>query len=218
MKQALIFANGEPNDGPMVRRSLAVAKAAHVIAADGGARVARYFNRKVHTLIGDMDSLAPEDLSAIEAEGAELFRYPAEKNETDLELCLQWAASMDYEWIRIIGGLGGRFDQALANVYLLALPQLERRDVRLVAGKQAIRLLRPNQECHIQGAAGDTISLLPVGGSVEGVRTENLQYPLRDEVLLFGPARGVSNVMLADEATVRARAGLLLVVHTIGKA
>lgn len=217
MKQALIFANGEPNDGPMVRRSLAVAVSAHVIAADGGARVARYFNRKVHTIIGDMDSLAEDELSALAAEGAEVFRYPTEKNETDLELCLQWAATMGFDWIRIIGGLGGRFDQVLANVYLLALPQLARLDVRLVAGKQAIRLLRPG-ECTIQGAVGDTISLLPIGGSVEGIRTDNLQYPLRDEVLLFGPARGVSNVMMGDSATIRLQNGLLLLVHTIGRA
>ena len=41
---ALIFANGEFNDGPMVRRALASATPdAMVIAADGGARLAGYF-------------------------------------------------------------------------------------------------------------------------------------------------------------------------------
>ncbi len=39
MKHALIFANGDVNDGPMVRRALAAASEPLVLAADGGARV-----------------------------------------------------------------------------------------------------------------------------------------------------------------------------------
>ena len=41
MKRCLIFANGAPNDGPMVRDVLTSAPDALTIAADGGARVAR---------------------------------------------------------------------------------------------------------------------------------------------------------------------------------
>jgi thiamine pyrophosphokinase len=45
-----------------------------------------------------------------------------------------------------------------------------------------------------------------------------LRYPLRDESLLFGPARGVSNVMDGERAIVRVRDGALIVVHTVGRA
>lgn len=217
MTQFLIFANGEPNDGPMVQRALAAGKAAHVIAADGGARVAAYFGRRPDTLIGDMDSLPSADVERFEREGVHVLRYPAEKNETDLELCLLFAAQQGARWVRIIGGIGGRFDQVLANVLLMALPVLGACDVEVVAGKQAIRLL-PAGAHTLTGDVGDTVSLIPITGDVHGIRTEGLRYPLRDETLRFGLARGVSNELNAPHATISVREGLLLLVHTVGKA
>ena len=133
------------------------------------------------------------------------MRHPAEKDETDLELALLWAVEQGANWLRMIGATGGRIDQTMSNIYLLALPILDGCDVKLVAGKQALWLARPG-ETRIGGAVGDTISLIPLNGTVRGVRTENLYYPLKDEDLYFGPARGVSNVMTAEEAAgLRAR-------------
>lgn len=213
----LILANGDVNDGPLVRRALAAAPDAWVIAADGGARMARFFGLPVHTLIGDLDSLSAAEVAALAENGVDIHRYPEEKNETDLELALDWAANQGAAWIRILGAVGDRLDQTLSNVYLLALPALIGRDVRLLAGRQEIWLLHPGESL-IQGAAGDTISLIPLNGDVRGVRTENLYYALRDETLVFGPARGISNVMQAAEARVWIREGVLLAVHTLGRA
>lgn len=215
--KALIFVNGDANDGPMVRRVLAEAAGSWVLAADGGARQAAHFGLKVQTVIGDMDSLSPAELEALSADGAVIHRYPEEKDETDLELTLLHAAGADAVWIRIIAAIGDRLDQTLSNVYLLALPALAGRDVRIVAGKQEAWLLHPG-ETVIQGAAGDTLSLLPLSGTARGVRTENLYYPLRDETLVFGPARGISNVMQLDTARVWFSEGVLLAVRTIGRA
>jgi thiamine pyrophosphokinase len=217
MTQFLIFANGEPNDGPMVQRALREGEQAHVIAADGGARVARFFGRWPNTLIGDMDSLPAADLAHFEREGVRVLRYPAEKNETDLELCLLFAAQAGARWVRIVGGIGGRFDQMLANVLLMTLPVLKACDVELVAGKQAIKLLLPGEH-QLTGSAGDTVSLIPLAGDVQGIVTEGLRYPLRGEALYFGPARGVSNELIDSVARVQVGAGMLLLVHTLGKA
>jgi thiamine pyrophosphokinase len=216
-RQALIFANGDINDGPFLRRALTAASGALVVAADGGARLAQYFGLPVHTVIGDMDSLSAMELADIERQGAAIHRYPEEKAETDLELALKWVVEQGVTWIRIVGSVGDRLDQTISNVYLLALPVLRGCDVRLVAGRQETWLVYPG-DAVIEGAAGDTVSLIPVGGSVQGIRTENLYYPLCDEPLLFGPARGISNVMGADTAQVWLREGLLLVVHTQGRA
>ncbi len=214
---ALIFANGDPNDGPMVRRALAAAPDAWVIAADGGARVAEYFGCGVQTLIGDMDSLSADEVDRLARGGAEILRYPAEKNETDLELALKLAAERGARWLRIIGGVGDRLDQTLSNVYLLALPELNGRDVRLMARAQEAWLAYPGATV-IDGAPGDTVSLLPLTGVVSGIRTENLYYPLRNEQLVFGPARGISNVLEAERARVWLQEGILLIVHTLGRA
>ena len=120
-------------------------------------------------------------------------------------------------WIRIIGGTGDRMDQTLANIYLLTQPALANRDVRLVAGNQTLWLVGPGDH-NLDGSPGDTISLLPLAGDAQNVRTTNLAYPLRGETLRFGPARGVSNVIAATGARVHLDAGVLIVVHTPGRA
>ncbi len=213
----LIFANGDIDDGVMVRRALAHAPDALIVAADGGARVATHYGLHIDTVIGDTDSLPVDELAALEAQGTQIVRHPVEKDETDLELALIWAVERGATWLRVIGATGGRLDQILSNIYLLALPNLDSCNVQLVAGKQAAWLARPG-ETVIQGAPGDTVSLIPLNGVVNGVVTTNLYYPLNDEDLFFGPARGVSNVMTTNEAIVSVRAGVLLVVQTIGRA
>lgn len=214
--RALIFANGDINDGQMVQRAISFAPDSLIIAADGGARVAAHFGLSIDAVIGDMDSLSEAEIATLAAE-AEILRYPEAKNETDLELALTYAVERGARWIRILGGVGDRLDQTLSNVYLMALPILQGCDVRMVAGKQETWLIGAGTH-EIEGTAGDTVSLIPLTGTVRGVQTDGLHYPLRDEDLLFGPARGVSNVMNGEHASVTVRDGVLLVVHTLGRA
>ena len=214
---AFIFANGSTDDGPFVQRELATAPDAWVIAADGGARQAQYYGRHITTVIGDLDSLDDTEIAHLKQQGADIHRFPPEKNETDLELALLFAAQNNVQRIRVFSALGGRLDQTLSNIYLLALPPLRNLDVRLLAGKQQAWLIYPGMTT-LHGAQGDTISLIPIAGEAHGIRTHNLYYPLRDETLRFGPARGVSNVMQTETATVSFTGGVLLVVHTLGRA
>lgn len=215
--RALIFANGDPNDGPAVQVALRHAPDALLIAADGGARLARVFGLTPRIIVGDMDSLTPQELEDFQAHGTTLERHPAGKDETDLELALMAAVRQGAVWIRLIGAVGDRLDQTLANVDLLALPALEGKDVRLVAGRQTLWLIRPGSQA-LDGAPGDTISLIPLTGDALDVRTEGLLYPLRGETLRLGLARGISNVIQSETPRVSFAAGLLLVVHTPGRA
>lgn len=214
---ALIFANGDAADGPMVRKWLTRADSPYLLAADGGAHIAAHYGLRPDHIVGDMDSIAPALLAELEAHGAEVTRYPPAKDETDLELALIDAAARNHDPIVVIGAVGDRLDHTLANVYLLALPQLAGRTVKLVGGREEVTLLSPGTH-RIDGAPGDTISLLPVGGPAGGVRTEGLTYPLHGETLHFGPARGVSNVMAGETAHVTLDSGWLLLIHTEGKA
>jgi len=214
---ALIFANGNLNDGPAVRAVLERWPDAYVIAADGGARNALACNLIPHLIIGDFDSLMPAELRMFEAQGAEIRRHSPHKNETDLELALLMAAEQGRNPIRVLGGVGDRLDQTFANVYLLALPALRESDVRLVAGRQTTWLAYPGATL-ITGQPGDTLSLVPLSGAAEGIRTDGLEYALHGEALHFGPARGISNVLTHEAAEVRFETGLLLLIHTIGRA
>ena len=215
--QALLFANGELNSGAMLDRALNSLESPRVICADGGALHARALGFTPHTIIGDMDSLTAAELAQFKAAGAEIIQQRQEKDETDLELALRHCRRIGASSITILGALGGRIDQALANILLLTLPELSGMRIEIVAGDQSTRLLRPGAH-QLVGARGDTVSLIPLGAAAEGITTGALQYPLVDESLRLGPARGISNVMLNDTARVDFRAGLLLLVHTCGRA
>ncbi len=213
----LLFANGAFNHGTMVQRCLDQAAAARVICADGGALHARSLGLRPRAIIGDMDSLTPQQVADFAADGVNIIRHPPDKDETDLELALLHCAALGAESVAILGGLGGRFDQTLANILLLTHPTFSELDITLADGEQVIRLLRPGAH-KIQGDVGDTISLIPLSASAEGISSANLKYALDDDSLQLGPARGISNVMLAQEAQINFRRGLLLLVHTAGRA
>ena len=104
----------------------------------------------------------------------------------------------------------------MANALLLARRSLAEIAVRLVDGVESVLLLRASgavARLTIDGAPGDIVSLLPFGADAEGVRTEGLEYPLHDETLFLGEARGVSNVMSGVRASVSLAAGRLLVIQ-----
>jgi len=183
-----------------------------VIAADGGANALAAHGRTPHVLVGDMDSVAPETLVHLQRQGCRVLSYRPEKDETDTELALLEAVSLGARRITLLGALGGRIDHELANILLLAMPQLAGIETRIYDGRSYLSIVR--DEATVHGQAGDLLSLIPLAGDAVGVVTEGLQYPLRGEVLHFGPARGVSNVFLGDLARLTLQSGQLLLVHT----
>jgi len=206
--RAIIFANGELGDGHNARDLLRPDDL--IIAADGGTRQALAVGVIPRIIVGDLDSLSPGDLAQVKAAGARIVRFSPRKDETDLELALLHAAREGAAEILILAALGGRLDQTIANVLLLSLPELRELDVRIVEGEQEAFLIR--NEARIEGRPGDTVSLIPLGGDVVGVTADGLEWPLSDDTLHFGPARGVSNTLVAEQAHVRVRRGMLLCV------
>ncbi|MEO7913148.1 MAG: thiamine diphosphokinase [Roseiflexaceae bacterium] len=185
-----------------------------LIAADGGALPLLRAGSVPHVAIGDMDSIDAAGLAELEAQGVVIQRFPREKDETDLELALLYAAAAGATAVDILGALGGRWDHTLANVALLALPELRMRRARLLADGQTLFLVR--DAATLEGQAGDTVSLLPLAGNAHGVTTSGLRYPLDDATLGYERARGVSNVLLDPPGHVSLREGLLLVVQHTG--
>lgn len=189
--------------------------ATFVVAADGGARLAASLGLAIDRWVGDGDSLGEGGVAALRAEGVPIALARPDKDESDTELAVLAAVEGGAEEIVVVGGLGGvRVDHALANVALLAHPALADRRAWLVAPEARITLLAGPVTIALGGRAGDLVSLIPFGGTASGIETAGLRYPLRDESLVPGPARGLSNVRLGEVATVSLRAGRLLVVET----
>lgn len=208
-KRAIVVADA-PNTDLAPFQSM-IAAADIVISADGGARHLLAQHILPHIAVGDFDSLEAQALERLGQAGVEIVRHPTHKNETDLELALLVALERGATDIAVLAALGGRPDQHLANLQLLTHPALAQACVRLLHRRWQVFAIR--DRARIFGTPGDTVSLLPMTEAVSGIVTEGLYYPLRDEMLRLGPARGVSNVLVGTDADVRIASGILLCMH-----
>lgn len=215
-KKAIVVANGTPQMSWAVQAVVENSTDALVICADGGADVALKLGLHPHIIIGDMDSINPDTLQTLERAGTEILRFSPHKDETDLELALLEAAVREVTEIFILAAMGARIDHALSNLYLLTLPALQNRKVYLIDDNQSVWVAKPGIH-PLKGAIGDTLSLIPLQGDVQGITTHGLEYPLSNETLYVGPARGVSNLIISPDANVTFTSGTLLVIHTIGQ-
>jgi thiamine pyrophosphokinase len=223
MPSAIILAFiNHPDNSPRLKKYTtdAVKNGAILFCADSAGEAALVWGLIPDFLVGDMDSISPAALKTLsEMSGVQVKAFKPEKDETDLELAIYFALEAGATEITICGGIGGRLDHTLANLYLLAMPRLLMSEVhiRILSEQEEIILLRPEQSpLVLKGADGQLVSLFPFNGDTHGIYTENLYYPLHNETLYFGPSRGISNVMLDSEAKIGLTSGLLLVIHYFG--
>ncbi len=186
-----------------------------LIAADGGARHA--FQRGQgwipHIIIGDMDSLSPSELAGYDRAGASIYQHPADKNETDLELALDFAIRERATEITLYGLFGGRWDMTFANLLLLASPKYAGVRLRIIEGDSDLYILRGGETLTLQGQPGDIISVIALAGDASGVTYRGLTWPLENATLPFGTPHGVSNSLAKPEVTITFETGTLLITH-----
>jgi thiamine pyrophosphokinase len=221
--RALIVADGEPVDAAGLHAAWPgwADRIGLVVAADGGARLAERLvrsigdgRRAIDLIVGDGDSLGEDQLARFEAAGIAVERSPVAKDESDTELAVLAALARGATEVVIVGAIGGRLDHTIANLSLLAAPALAGRSCVILDERTRVTLLSGPAEQDFAGRPADIVSLLPLGDGVTGVTTTGLAYPLRDEPLPFGPARGLSNVRTAEVARVTVGTGRLLVAET----
>ena len=145
-----------------------------------------------------------------------------DKDESDTELALLEAVRRGAARVTILGAFGRAAARPRAGQPVAPRPPRARAVSRWSLLDAAARGSRSSSAPAagggpvtraLPGPVGATVSLLPVGGDATGVTTHGLRYPLRDEPLLVGPARGLSNVRTAADAAVTLRTGRLLVVE-----
>jgi thiamine pyrophosphokinase len=219
MNTAVVFANGRSS----VSASDLPEHYDLLVAADGGVLQCLRLGLKVDVLIGDLDSTPNELVQLVERSGAEIIRYPVDKDKTDLELALDLVGDRGVREVIILGALGGRLDHAVANLSLPANAsyadmRIEERGTSFQAELDATegisyKALTVRDHVNIQGKPGDIVTLVPVGFAATGISTDGLEFPLTDETLELGTTRGVSNVLSGQTASVSVGSGTLLVIH-----
>ncbi|MFC1920847.1 thiamine diphosphokinase [Chloroflexota bacterium] len=211
--KVLILVNGELYKPDVLKNRLQGENFNLIIGVDGGTRHANILNIKVDTIIGDLDSLSESELQHFS--NAELISYPPEKNETDLELALYYAIKTGATHIILVGAIGGRMDMTFSNLLLLAVNSLNSCQIDVWHGEQTGWIIRP-PGASVTGQSGDMISLIPLDDDVSGITTTGLKYPLKNERLPFGLARGISNLIEKPPASIKLSEGILFITHTPG--
>ncbi len=206
----MIIANGDLEYSKDTIRIIRQAQL--IICADGGARHLKTLKILPHVIIGDFDSMTPEDRLFFEEKKIQTISYPARKDETDSDLCISWALKNNATDISFLGATGTRLDHTFANIYLLK---------RLAELHIPARIINKNNTIHIvidhielKGRPGDFLSILPISEKAAGVTLKGLEYPLSDGVLEMGSSLGISNMFKKEIATVSVREGALMVIQS----
>uniref|UniRef100_A0A7C1JNU3 Thiamine diphosphokinase n=1 Tax=Caldilinea aerophila TaxID=133453 RepID=A0A7C1JNU3_9CHLR len=210
--RAIVAVNGLIQDYALLQPLLH--SDAYRVAADGGAMHWLALGHAPHVVVGDLDSLPAELVERLAAQGVRIERHPREKDQTDIELAIERAIEDGADEVLLIGALGGRLDQTLANVLLLAQRSWPV-PIRLIEGGQIAEVLRGPGTIEFTGTPGDVVSLLPLSPTVQGVTYRGLRYPLENAELFFGTTRAISNEMLEPNASIFIQQGIALVVHTL---
>ncbi|SEM34707.1 thiamine diphosphokinase [Syntrophus gentianae] len=210
-KKAAVICGGEIRDYSWLRARISAMDPCRIICADVGARHCMRIDIDPEVVIGDMDSLDQEMAEILVRRGTRISGYPSQKDETDTQLALQYALSLEPEEIRIFGALGGRIDHTLANMSILKIALDQGVPTRLVDEWCEIVMIR--DRCVLEGEEGQTVSLFPFSSSVTGITLRGFAYPLENNIMEIGLPYGISNVLTGNRGVISLSDGILLVIH-----
>ena len=170
------------------------------VAADGGASLALAAGVPLAALIGDLDSIPPEELARIPPERR--HEIP-EQESTDFDKAL---TRIDAPLVLGVGFTGARIDHQLAAFNSLA--RFADRSCILLGSREIVLLAPPR--ISLPTEAGDVVSLMPLM-PVEG-RSEGLEWPIAGLHFAPGGQIGTSNRATGPVVLEMSSPGMLLIL------
>ena len=180
----------------------------YIIAVDRGYESALKMGIIPDLILGDMDSVSPEKLHSARDQGIQIREFPAEKDESDLELAIDESIRMNPDRIVILGATGGRMDHTLFNILLL----LKYDNINITIKSIREEIFLADKKTEINAPIGTTVSLVPLTTEIKGIVAEGFKYPLKGESLYMASSRGLSNILTGGRGTVSFEEGKLLVI------
>lgn len=163
---------------------------------------------------GDFDSITAEERIWIESRFQGLEIFPAEKDETDMDIALNWVSLQKGTRVRIFGGTGGRLDHFFGNVQLLLRGLEMNIKAELIDRQNIVRALRPGTYDIKLLKEYPYISFLPVSEEVEGITLTGFKYPLNNCHIRWGSTLCISNELINQSGTFSFSRGILLMVRS----
>ena len=210
---SLIFSGGlAPNDATL-NAARAIQNVNLVIAADSGMHAAQKLEMHVDFVIGDFDSVDASALARATSAHTQTIRHSADKDFTDLESALLFAADKKSERIVIVTAGGGRLDHQFGFVAAMFNPKLREIKVEALWHTSRLFALQGPATLDVTTQIGDTIALQSFSDKSAKISTTGLRWQLTDESLANFETRGVSNIATENQVSVSFESGQLLVIH-----
>ncbi len=204
MTGVLIVGNGNQPSHSVLEYFVAASPV--IIALDGAAIMLQQRQIQPDVIIGDMDSLASEQLDVFQSQGVQIIK-DSTQDTSDISKGLTWSQKQySGAHIDVIGIDGGRLDHQLAA--FSALFECQSQAHLHIEEWLVVRVT----ETPIQYGTtkGRNISLIPFG-EVSGVTLVGCKYSLENEKLSSG-TRGIHNETLGDQITISCQQGDLLLL------
>ncbi|PLR84168.1 thiamine diphosphokinase [Bacillus canaveralius] len=166
--------------------------------------------------VGDFDSVNGEEMLFIEQHVDELQKFKPEKNETDMELAVEWAIRQNPQKINIFGATGGRLDHLFANIQLLLKPILNKKniDLELIDCQNNIYIKSEGTYEIKKTPDRKYVSFVPITLSVEGLTLTGFKYPLTNCHIPLGSTLCISNELIDDRGTFSFHEGIIMVIRS----
>ncbi len=188
---ALIIANGAPCEMELLGQLLEWSPL--VVVLDSAIDRVLELGIKVDVLLGDFDR-------GFDADSYKASQYPLEvvctpdQDKTDLEKAFDYLIQRNIPAVNVIWATGKRADHTISNITNIT----KYRDLlKIVLLDDHSKIFLLPKKFTKWYPADTIISLIPVG-VVQGIDSENLMYPLKNDTLTLGYRNGSSNSVLND--------------------
>lgn len=207
--KSYIFIGGEVDKSALESQ---IKDDALVIAADSGYDNAKALGlaERCDFVVGDFDSTKERTFCS----RAKIIRVPSEKNETDTELAINTALENGADELYIVGGLSGRFDHTLSNLYLLEALSKSGASAVICDGRNRVRYLKERSSFLIPRSDYKYFGLISLEKKTKGVSIEGAKYPLKNATLKRGTSLAISNEVSENFAMVSCKKGGLFVIES----
>jgi thiamine pyrophosphokinase len=198
---ALIIANGAECSTELLGQLLEWSP--FVIVLDSAIERVLELGIKIDVLLGDFDRGFDPEYYKEKQFPLEIV-YTPDQNKTDLEKAFEYLIEKGHKAVNVVWATGKRADHTITNITNIVRFK-EQLKIVIIDDHSKIFLLPAKFEKWY--TKNSIISLIPIG-DVTGIHSENLFYPLKDDILTLGFKTGSSNHVAQD--------GMVIVTHEKG--
>jgi len=198
---ALIIANGASCNPELLGQLLEWSPL--VVVLDSAMVRVMKLDIKVDVLLGDFDRGFDPEIYKISQYPIEIIHTP-DQNKTDLEKAFDYLIERKIPAVNVIWATGRRADHTITNLTNITRYRNLLKIVILDDHSKVFLLPKKFEKWY---TANTPISLIPIG-HVTGIHSNNLFYPLKDDILTIGYKTGSSNHVIKD--------GIVTIIHDQG--